>query len=379
MVVPWAPWRTGDGVVLPLHHHLSELSTRHDITVLAGGGGGQEVVVTGPERGLPEGVRVRWFGTDRPPALDHLARRVRGRSRGEPAHALYVERPGLLRALAEEPADVLHLVGWGTAQLAARSVVPSVHYAVDPWAASWRNRLLPGWRASLERSQARLARQHEARHYPRCSTVVVVAESDARLLADEIPAARFAVVANGVTPGRPPAPFPTHPVLGLHGSFETQANVDGARALVELVWPRVRALVPDARVLLAGRHPGPHVRALVQPGVELAADVPDVRDVLDRTTVHVSWMTSGFGMKNKVLEAMAAGRPVVANAQGASGIGAGRGLQVARDPDEAAHLIASLLREPEAAGAAARERVLAEHTWSRSAAAIEDLWLQARG
>lgn len=378
MVVPWAPWRTGDGVMLPLSHHLDELSARHEITVLAGGGGGEEQVVTGPDRGLPNGVRVRWFGTSRPPALDHLDRRIRGRLRGEPAHALYVERPGLLRAFDEEPADVLHLVGWGTAQLAARSRTPAVHFAVDPWAASWRNRLLPGWRAALERRQAQLARQHEARHYPRCASVAVVAEADAALLAAQVPDATFAVVANGVTAGRPPAPFPAAPVLGLHGSFETQANVDGARALVELVWPRVRVQLPDARVLLAGRRAGPEVHALVQPGVELAEDVPDMRDVLDRTTVHVSWMTSGLGMKNKVLEAMAAGRPVVANAQGASGIGAGPGLQVATDLDDAARQIVALLGDPRAAGAAARQRVEVRHTWAASADAIEALWLQAR-
>lgn len=378
MVVPWEPWRTGDGVILPMFHHLQHLSARHQITVLAGSGGPQEQRVTGPERGMPDGVQVRWFGTGRGPALDHVERRVRGRVRGEPAHALFVERPGLLEAFAHEPADVVHLVGWGTAHLVRRTSAPAVHYAVDPWAASWRNRRLPPYRAAIERGQARLSARHEARHYPLCSSVAVVAEADAALLRAQVPSARFAVVPNGVSLGPAPAVFPAAPVLGLHGSFETQANVDGARALVELVWPRVRAVVPDAQILLAGRRPGPEVQALVQPGVTVLADVPDMRAVLDRTSVHVSWMTSGFGMKNKVLEAMAAGRPVVANSQGASGIGAGPGLYVEADPAAAAARIVTLLRDPVEAGADARDRVERDHSWAASAEAMEALWVQAR-
>ncbi|MCW2600414.1 MAG: glycosyl transferase, group 1 [Frankiales bacterium] len=383
VVVPWEPWRITDGVVLPLHHHLHELSGRHQIVVLAAGApSALEQRVTGPDGKLPDGVLTRWFGTDRSAVLDYAVRRFRSEFVREPAHTLYVERPRLLDAFAHEArdADVVHLVGWGTAQLAARIRVPAVHYAVDPWAASWRNRRLPAWRRATDLGQRAMVLRHEQRHYPQCHSVAVVAQADADLLAQQVPAGRYDVVPNGVVAGPDPAPAPTAPVLGFHGAFETQANVDGARALVERIWPRVRAALPDATVLLVGREPSAQVQALVQAGVVLKADVPSVRAELDRTAVHVSWMPSGMGLKNKVLEAMAAGRPVVANERGASGIGAGDGLYVAADEDSAARHLVALLRDQArraAEGEKARRRVLAEYTWTASARRVERLWEQA--
>lgn len=385
VVVPWEPWRLADGVVLPLHQHLHALAGRHEITVVASGSRvGGELRVTGPERTLPDGVVCRSYGTSTPPALDYLIRTARSAGRGEPAHVLYVERPGLLAALAEEEpaADVLHLVGWGTAQLATRFPgTPAVHYAVDPWEASWDNRGLARWRALTDAGQRRLVRRHEARHYPRAASVAVVAAADADLLRARIPAARFAVVPNGVEPGPPTRALPGDDVLGFHGAFETLANVDGARALVDRIWPRVRDRLPGATVRLAGRDPSREIRELAErPGVTLRADVPDMRAELDRIAVHVAWMPSGLGQKNKVLEAMAAGRPVVANARGASGIGAGDGLLVAADEASAAAEIAALLTDREraaAVGRAGRDRVVRDFGWATSARLMEQLWDRA--
>ena len=385
VVVPWEPWRLADGVILPLHHHLHELAGRHRITVVSSGSASaHELRTAGPARTLPDGVTARTFGTSRPPVLDYALRRLRSEVRREPAHVLYVERPELLAALAEEvpSADVLHLVGWGTAQLATRfPEVPAVHYAVDPWEVSWRNRPFPLWRRTADLGQRAMVRRHEARHYPRASSVVVVAEPDAELLRRRIPAARVEVVPNGVAAGAEPIPLPAAPVLGFHGAFETQANVDGARALVERVWPLVRAQVPEATVRLVGREPSPEVLALAaRPGVELVADAPDMRTELDAMTVHVTWMPSGLGQKNKVLEAMAAARPVVANDRGASGIGAGDGVIVAGDERAAAEEVVALLRDAGRAaevGRAGRARVLRDFTWAASAARMERLWERA--
>jgi glycosyltransferase involved in cell wall biosynthesis len=90
-------------------------------------------------------------------------------------------------------------------------------------------------------------------------------------------------------------------------------------------------------------------------------------------------MTSGAGIKNKVLEAMAAGRPVVASEAGARGIGSGHGLLMAADTKVAAARIVRLLRnqaELAEAGATARARVVNDFSWSRNAAQIEALWRQ---
>jgi glycosyltransferase involved in cell wall biosynthesis len=139
----------------------------------------------------------------------------------------------------------------------------------------------------------------------------------------------------------------------------------------------VRAEIPAATVLLAGRRPTREVRRLGGDGVQIRADVPDMRSVLSEMTVHVDWMTSGAGIKNKVLEAMAAGRPVVASEAGARGIGSGSGLLIAATPEIAAARIVRLLRSPEQLremGTTARARVVAEFSWPANASRIEQLW-----
>jgi glycosyltransferase involved in cell wall biosynthesis len=169
-------------------------------------------------------------------------------------------------------------------------------------------------------------------------------------------------------------------VLGFHGVFDSQANVDAARHLVGDIWPLVRQRVPDARVLLVGRRPSRSVRRLLTAGVELRPDVEDLRSELDRMSVHVDWMTSGAGIKNKVLEAMAAARPVVASAAGAAGIGPGPGLLVSPDVAQAANAAVDLLTNPvrmRDLGAAGRERVIRDFSWEASAAALEAVWERA--
>jgi glycosyltransferase involved in cell wall biosynthesis len=109
------------------------------------------------------------------------------------------------------------------------------------------------------------------------------------------------------------------------------------------------------------------------------ADAPDLRIALDEMSIHVDWMTSGAGIKNKVLEAMAAGRPVVSSALGAEGIGDGPGLLVAADLDDAAATVSDLLRDPPAAtetGRAGRQRVIEDFSWATNADRIEALWAE---
>ena len=250
--------------------------------------------------------------------------------------------------------------------------------AIDPWAANYANRRLPALRRLLDVGQESRVAEHERQHYPHAAAIVVVTEADAELVRHASPGAKVEVIPNGVDAGDVPSPPSAgRPVLGFHGVFDSQANVDAAISLVTQILPRVQATVPDATALLVGRRPPREVRRLAGPGVELRADVPDIRAALADMAVHVDWMTSGAGIKNKVLEAMAAGRPVVATPAGGQGIGSGPGLAVVQDLADAAAEIVWLLSDEgmlQAAGAAARERVVADFSWSSNALAVEQLW-----
>jgi glycosyltransferase involved in cell wall biosynthesis len=385
VVSAWEPWRTSDGAAFVLDHQLQRLAARHDITVLAAGAPIPEVDPVRDVVGRYGSSRVSWFGTELASGADYLRRLAWSARHGEPAHVAYVERPSLLDAYDDalaSGADVVHLHGWGTAGLAARAApVPAVHVAIDPWAANYGNRRRTPLRRVLDAGQQRRVAHHERHTYPDASAVVVVTEADAEIVQALAPDATVEVIPNGVDAGPEPAPpSERHSVLGFHGVFDSQANVDAAVSLVTEIWPRVRQSVPTATVVLVGRRPPREVRRLVGQGVELRADVPDIRVALADMSVHVDWMTSGAGIKNKVLEAMAAGRPAVASAGGAQGIGAGPGLLVAADVEGAAAEVVRLLDDRAllaVAGADARARVVADFSWDANAAAVEQLWEKA--
>ena len=387
VVSAWAPWWLTDGSVWVLHHHLRYLTDRHDVAVLAAGAPAAESPVPSEAENLPGAVDTRWFGRSSSASVDYARRWLSARRTGEPMHVSYVERPALLDAMREQidkhRPDVVHAFGWGTAGLwQYADGAPVVHVAVDAWSSNATNRLMPAWRQLTDSKELERIRRHEQRNYPRDAAVVVVAPGDADDVRAVAPTARVEVVTNGVDAGPEPVPPPDAPVLGFHGSFEARHNIDAARELVRVVLPRVRRAVPDVRVVLIGRSPGPEVHSMVRPGVELRADVGDARAELRDIAVYVAPLVSGTGVKNKVLEAMAAGRPVVTTPKGAAGIGAGGGVTVADDVVGVADAVVALLGDPvriATDGMEARRRVVDEFTWEQSARRIERLWHEVSG
>lgn len=353
VVSAWPPEPLTDGARLVLHHHLRHLAPRHDVTLLT----------PSPRTG---------------PAA-YLRRRVLGLAHREPADVYRVETPGLVAAfrdaLRRARPDVVHLHGWGTAGLwRLAGGVPCVYTAIDCWSTGLReHQALPAWRRALEAPEPRLVRRHEARHYPRLAAVVVVTEREAEAVRAVAPGANVVVVTNGVELGPPPPPA-DDPVLGFHGNLASVANADAARVLVDDVVPLVSREVAGARARVIGPHPPAGL------GAAAVGEVEDVRAALAGVAVYVAPLRRGSGIRNKVLEAMAAGRPVVATPNALEGIGAGPGVRVGTTAAElAAHAVA-LLRDRAARhreGAAARARVEGR-TWAAAADALERVWIEAR-
>lgn len=380
------PWDVINGASLVLYHHLRILAKRHEISVLGAGANVRERTIIGNDEGLPLGVTMRWFGTRIPLPIDYAIRRFRSSLSGEPAHVHWVERRGLVRAFEQELArkpDVVHLHGWGTAQLSRlANEVPCVHVPIDAWSLGTANRALPRVRLALERSQARRILQHERRHYGRCAAVVVVAQGDMQQVRRLAPTARVEVIPNGVDPGPEPGPLTTEPVIGFHGSFQNQANRDAAVFLAREVFPIVLRARPDARLRLIGRWPPSKILSLSNERIHVTGMVPDIRSELEDVGIYVAPMVSGTGIKNKVLEAMAAGRPIVATKRAVDGIDAASEVLVADTAAAIARHVIELLASDErrrAIGAAARARVVSTFSWQRSAEAIEALWMEFAG
>ena len=105
--------------------------------------------------------------------------------------------------------------------------------------------------------------------------------------------------------------------------------------------------------------------------MEVTGTVPSVEPYLARTRVAVAPLLAGSGSRLKILDALAAGRPVVATAVGAEGLDDlhGRGVVVSDGPQAMADEVVRLLHDPAAATAAGEEgrvAVTEAYDWSRT-------------
>jgi glycosyltransferase involved in cell wall biosynthesis len=137
-------------------------------------------------------------------------------------------------------------------------------------------------------------------------------------------------------------------------------------------------LLPDARFVIAGRNPTADVRRLEGPRVRVTGAVADIRSWLDAADLVVAPLRIARGIQNKVLEAMAMAKPVVASPAAHEGIeaDAGRELTVADGAAATAKAIRRLLAAPDEAatlGRAARARMVESYGWDKRLAPLEAL------
>jgi glycosyltransferase involved in cell wall biosynthesis len=166
------------------------------------------------------------------------------------------------------------------------------------------------------------ARLYERRMFAGYRRIVVLTEADAAYLRSLDPTLPTAVIPNGV--GREyfesPLRRPTTPSMIFVGDLAYPPNLEAARELLRFILPLVSAAIPGARAAIIGPHPPPDLRSAEGDHIEVTGWVPDIRPHLERSACFVSPLRSGAGMRNKILEAMAVGVPVVATAESCEGI-----------------------------------------------------------
>ncbi len=234
------------------------------------------------------------------------------------------------------------------------------------------------------REQLRKFERFERWAYSSATAAVAVSREDAALMRSDFGATRVHVVENGVDVDffRPQRDVDRDPAQMLFmGSLDWRPNQDAAVQLLTEVLPRVRAKVPHATAVLVGRRPPDWLRAKVTatPGAELHADVPDVRPFLARCGFLVVPLRIGGGSRLKILEALAAGTPVVSTRVGAEGLelAPDRDLIVADTPEELVDATLAAIRRPEELADTAesgRERVLAHYSWDLLAERLDSVW-----
>jgi len=176
------------------------------------------------------------------------------------------------------------------------------------------------------------------------------------------------------------SPFePGETPLVFTGAMDYWPNIDAVCWFAAEVLPQLRRRRPGLRFHIVGRAPTPAVRALAADaagGVVVTGTVPDVRPYLQHAAVVVAPLRLARGIQNKILEAMAMGRPVVAATSCVEALAAepGREILDAATAEDYARCIELLLMAPDRAatiGAAGRVRVQQSYTWGAHLQALD--------
>jgi sugar transferase (PEP-CTERM/EpsH1 system associated) len=192
-------------------------------------------------------------------------------------------------------------------------------------------------RALYARRTSKLSRGVEDQLLALCDAHTVCSERERKVLLARVPDTRIEVVGNGVDCGF----FASNVAAGerrdvlFMGRMDYHANIDAALYFARTTWPLIHSRRPELRLVIVGAQPPEQVRALVSDSVIVTGTVDDVRPYYHKALVSVVPLRVGGGTRLKVLEAMAAGTPVVSSTLGAEGLAVthGKDILIADSPE----------------------------------------------
>jgi sugar transferase (PEP-CTERM/EpsH1 system associated) len=260
---------------------------------------------------------------------------------------------------------------------------------VDMDSAKWGEYArLRKWPASaLYRLEANRLLAYEREVASRAEASIFVTEAEAHRFCGSLleHAQRVVAIPNGVdndyySPDRKfDSPFsPGEKPVVFTGAMDYWPNVDAVLWFAREVLPELRRNDASIRFYVVGMNPGPAVRALEgDVAIRVTGRVEDVRPYLQHGRVVVAPLRVARGIQNKVLEAMAMAKAVVATAASVSGLSVRpvEELEIATDSHDFASKVLSLMDRGKAAalGSRARSRVLKDYTWAASLGRLDEV------
>lgn len=386
LVSSWFPFPPDNGSRIRAHNIFKTLAAKHDVTLLSFVDDDfvpahadalrkmcREVVTTPRVPYRPDQVRAlaaflspqpRFVVDTYSPAMQRLIdeRLVRGTFdllfALQLSAAIYVRGDNLLPTLFDE----LELGIFHDA------------YAHASGVRRWRRALTWGKMARYVRLRA-----------TRFDAITVVSEREKALATQiVIPPKRLVVLPNAIDfasyQGVITSPEPN--TLIYTGALTYDANLDAMRYFVREILPLVRAVVPEARLMITGRADQVAINELsVDNAVLFTGYVEDVRPCIAASQVCIVPLRLGGGTRLKILEAMALGTPVVATSKGIEGLGltVGQDVLVGDTPQEFAAHVITLLRKPELGmqlAENARIQVQAHYDWGQLGRTLDELVTQ---
>lgn len=298
-------------------------------------------------------------------------------------------RERLKAILVEEKFDVVHLDMANTAQffeLVAH--MPSFMAPHDSITLNLRRRV------RLEKNPFRKAYQYiqwkkwesyESEVYAKFGKCFVVSDVDKEVLLSLNPKIDIAVAPNGVDVNfyKPLNLKPENPSLIFSGSMGSFQSVDAILYFYDEIYGRIKTSVPDIKLYIVGKNPPYSVKKLTQDkSIIVTGFVEDIRPFIDRSTIYVCPIRSGSGIKNRLLEAMAMRKPIIAFAKSCEALNVTHmeNILLVDNPQEFTKGIITLLEDQELReriACNARELVEKEYSWEKTIGIIEEAYKEA--
>lgn len=322
-------------------------------------------------------------------AWDHLRSTTSGRVYTTYLYDSPDFRQRLAEVLSSAPFDLVHMDSLDLASYlpACRDVpVVCVHHDIESVLLRRRGHLDRGaWRRAYLRYQGRLRRRVERRWCGRLALNVVCSEHDGAALRQIAPAARVAVVPNGVdVDAFRPQRGAEHGVAFVGGTSPFP-NEDALGFFCEQVLPHLRTEAGDIPTRWIGRASAEQqARYRAQYGVELTGYVDDVRPFMREAACHVVPLRVGGGTRLKILNSWAMGKAVVSTTVGAEGLEAvdGDNILIRNDPKDFAEAVLAVLDDAtlrRRIGDRGRATVERCYSWDVVSRPMLDTYLQLAG
>ena len=242
-----------------------------------------------------------------------------------------------------------------------------------------------GLKRLIYRHEACYLSQYEHRIAETFDHLLVVSEQEKNVFLRGLAATNLSVVTNGVdldffNPRHPQRQQAQKPTLVFTGVMDYWPNIEGVQWFVERVFPRIRAAIPATAFYIVGSRPTTDIRRLEHiEGIVVTGFVEDVRDYLAAANLCVVPLRIARGIQNKILEAMAMGKPVVTTSQAFEGIKAVSGQEIipADGEDMFAAAVIDLLQDKQKAesmGAKARRCVETHYSWDRNLNVLDGIF-----